>query len=137
MTAATTQTISHFINANHLRMTAEWADLNPHMDDANNMDHWKIVIRQGRKSFTTYFSQGYGHNGNEPKLDDVLDCLASDAAGYENASNFEDWTSEYGYDTDSRKAEHTFNTIRRQAERLQQFLGDDAYQNLLWNTERL
>ena len=37
----------------------------------------------------------------------------------------------------SRKAEKTFKTIEHQAKRLRNFLGDSAYETLLWNTERL
>lgn len=139
------QTLREFITQQGLRMTAERVDTNPGMDEesARRMDHWRCLIlapRPGkvgrRKSFSVHFSQGFGHNGKEPKLSSVLDCLASDASGLENARDFEDWASEYGYDTDSRKAEKTFRTIQRQAARLKAFLGEDAYKSLLWNTER-
>lgn len=129
------QTIHDFIRSAGITMTAERWHENPNMDD-RNMDHWRVKLRANRSQFTVYFSQGFGHNGKEPKLTSVLDCLASDAAGYENADNFEDWASEYGYDTDSRKAERTFKTVERQSVKLRRFLGESAYQTLLWNTER-
>ena len=81
-----------------------------------------------------------------PTLADVLDCLASDANGYEDAKHvgchencnpFYNWAREYGYDPDSRKAEKMFRTIKRQAEQLKRTLGQDAYEELLYNTERL
>jgi hypothetical protein len=72
-----------------------------------------------------------------PKLADVLDCLASDAAGFENAQSFEDWAAEYGYDTDSRKAEKVYRTVERQAKQLRRVLGDEGYNALLWDIERL
>ena len=68
---------------------------------------------------TVYFSQGPAISG-EPTTEDVLDCLALDASG---ADSFEDWCAEYGYDTDSRKAEHIYNTVRKQTEELASFLG--------------
>lgn len=129
------KTIKSFINANRVRMSVEWADSNPNMTDWKDANHFKVRLRMGRKSLTTYFSQGYGING-EPAVDDVLDCLASDASGVENARSFEEWASEYGYDTDSRKAEKTFKTIEKQAEKLRNLLGSDLYEELLWNTER-
>jgi hypothetical protein len=86
---------------------------------------------------TVYFSKGTGHHGAEPTVEEVLDCLSSDAAGIENASNFEDWCSEYGYDTDSRSAEKTFKACEHSAKRLRNFLGDDLYDQLLWHTEKL
>jgi hypothetical protein len=98
------------------------------------------------RSFGLYFSQGSTHT-TEPTLAEVLDCLASDASGYEQAKDvaranihedvtFDNWASEYGYDTDSRKAEKTFRTVKRQAEQLKRTLGEAAYKELLWETER-
>lgn len=104
-----------------------------------------------RKSFSVYFSQGSVHM-NDPTLANVLDCLASDASGFETARpmkneynenqydwpmHFSNWAEEYGYDTDSRKAEKTFKAIKRQSEQLRRTLGAEAFEELLYNTERL
>jgi hypothetical protein len=52
-------------------------------------------------------------------------CLLSDArAGLENDS-FEAFCSEFGYDTDSRTAERTYNACRDCAAAMQRILGDD------------
>lgn len=101
-----------------------------------DMLHFRVRFSQGRYGFSLYFSQGRGIN-HPPTSQDVLSCLASDAAGYENARSFEEWASEYGYDTDSRKAEKIFRSVKRQAEQLKRLLGDDSYQELLWHTELL
>ena len=134
-------TIFHFIIANKSHMRTERVDNNPYADNENwQADHWRCSFWRavpGRPQFTTYFSMGLGHKGKEPMQKDVLDCLASDAAGYENASGFEDWARDYGYNADSRKAEKTYRMIERQSARLKKFLGDAAYQELLWNVERL
>ena len=128
--------IKNFIEENKIKMTCEYADHNPNMDDKNwQANHYKITLKTNGKQFTLYFSQGIGITG-EPKIESVLDCLASDAAGYENASDFEDWANEYGYDTDSRKAEKTYNLIGKQADKLKNLLGEDNYNTLLWDTER-
>ena len=143
-----TVTIAQFVRENRISMTADRCDSNPSMPDSENMDHWKCVLRlangpmtaksgPSKRAMTVYFSMGYGHNGKAPKVADVLDCLSSDASGFENARSFEDWCSEYGYDTDSRKAEKIFKTVEHQAKRLSNFLGPDAYQQLLWSVERL
>jgi len=117
--------------------TAEWTDHNPNMDD-EDMDHWKVTLRRKfpRRQMTVYFSMGYGHNGAEPTAEDVIDCLASDASGYDNARGFEDWAGDYGYDADSRKAERIYRVVGRDAARLRRFLGDD-YSAILYDTERL
>src|SRR5215831_13835151 len=131
-------TLQAFINQHRLRMTAEWADSNPHMTDPwDGATHWKCVLRKGRRRMTIYFSQGSAFS-SEPDLKSVLDCIASDAAGIDNARSFENWADDYGYDIDSRKAEKTFKTCEKQAESLKTLLNNpDAYETLLYNTERL
>ena len=73
---------------------------------------------------------------DEPDAADVLNCLASDASGYENAGSFEEWAGEYGYDTDSRSAERTFSAVESQTLALRSFLGE-RYGDYLWDTEGL
>lgn len=97
--------------------------------------HFVVTLRRGRKSMRVRFHQGSAYT-EDPTAADVLDCLASDAAGYENARGFVAWAQEYGYDVDSRRAEKTYKTIARQAARLRAFLTDEKYDVLLWQTER-
>src|SRR5262245_1458008 len=97
-------TISALIAREGLKFSADLTDHNPHAQDdkwAATATHWKCLIRKGRRSMTVYFSQGPAIS-REPTLADVLDCLASDASGFENAGDFTSWCSEYGYDSDSR-----------------------------------
>jgi hypothetical protein len=124
-------TIQAFIKSAGIRMSAERTDRNPSMDDSARMDHWRVTLRCGRSRMSTVFSMGYGRNGAEPKLSEVLDCLASDAASFDNAQSFEDWASDYGYDTDSRKAERTYLAVQKGAVKLRKFLGDSAYETLM------
>lgn len=133
---ATTLSLDAFIRCARITMTAERVDRNPHMDYAP-MDHWKCRLRAGRRSMTVYFSKGFGHKGAEPAAAEVLNCLAMDASGYENAGDFESWCSEYGYDADSRKAERTYKAVEKQVAALRRFLGaESTYKTLLWGTER-
>lgn len=131
------QAISSFIRANHIGMDVEWTDNNPNMSDSGDYmtRHFKCLLKRQGKRMTVYFSQGCAHE-REPSVSDVLDCLASDSASIETARSFEDWASDYGYDAESRKAEKIFKVCERQAEKLKQFLGADAYSALLWETER-
>lgn len=128
-------TYQEFIAREKLTMTASRVKANPNMD-ADNMHHWLCLIAvrgETRENYMwpVYFSMGFGLKG-APELAQVLECLASDAAGYENARDFEDWAETYGYDTDSRKAEQTYNTIWEQITAMQDYLGTDAYEDLLW-----
>ena len=132
------KTLAAFIEENGIRMSAERVGSNPNMDDARDgSSHWRCRFRSSkfRGSMTIYFTMGSALVG-PPSAADVLDCLASDAVGFENARSFEEWCGEYGYDTDSRRAERTYRAVERQSERLRKFLGESAYQALLWHTER-
>jgi hypothetical protein len=130
------KTIKALVAENKIRMNVEWANENKHNPEWKDANHYKVTLRRGNKQLTTYFSQGYGISG-EPKAEDVLDCLASDSSGIDNARSFEDWAGEYGYDTDSRKAEKIYNVCVKQAAKLKAFLGDSLYEKLLYDTERL
>ncbi|MDH3376214.1 MAG: hypothetical protein OEQ39_04500 [Gammaproteobacteria bacterium] len=130
------QTYQQFIAAESLSMAARQVRHNPNMPDSENLTNWAcdITVKNG-DVWTVPFSMGSGHNGKAPDLADVLNCLASDAAGYENAQDFEEWASEYGYDADSRKAETIYNNVNDLIGEMQAFLGKETYEELLYNTE--
>lgn len=138
MNATKQTTVAEFIANLGIRTECAWADRNPHMDESEwsrAATHWKVTFKMGRRQMTVYFSQGAAHT-SEPKAEDVLDCLASDAVGLDNARSFEDWAAEYGYDTDSRKAERTFKACKRQYLQLLKFLGERLALKLMYETER-
>lgn len=130
-------TIHEYIAAQRITMTAEPAEDNPNMDrnSRDNMDHWTCRFRMGRKRLTVPFSMGVGLNGKTPEAAEVLNCLASDANSADEL--FETWANEYGYDTDSREAERTFNAVRRSTKKLRAFLGSMAAFDSLVGCERL
>jgi hypothetical protein len=143
-------TLAQFIERHGIVMTAERTQRNPNMDDSKwEADHWLCTIRCGKRKLDTYFSQGIGHRAKPlpswqgkgrpiaPKLDAVLDCLAMDASTIENSRDFEEFARELGYDTDSRKAERAYDACKRQARDLERLLGREAYNQLLWEVERL
>lgn len=97
--------------------------------------HWSITLHNGSgRAYSTRFHTGSAILG-DPEPRDVLVCAASDSAGYENAQGFEQWADEYGYDTDSRAAERTFEAVKQQAANLRTWLGVEAYNELLWDTD--
>lgn len=51
-----------------------------------------------------------------PRLADIAYCLLMDAQTTWYGQSFEDWCGELGYDTDSRKAERSFNDCRDTAD---------------------
>jgi hypothetical protein len=129
-------TIQDFIRSQRLTMFARPATANPHMTGMPaGSRHFMCDIRKGAASMLVPFSQGPALK-DPPELAGVLDCLASDASGVENASTFEEWCSEYGYDTDSRAAERTYNATAQQTEALRNLLGADGLRVLMYEIER-
>ena len=63
--------------------------------------------------------------GEEPSLYDVLACLTTYDPG-----TFEDFCSEFGYDTDSRKAEKIYNAVEGEWLKVQSLFNDDELEIL-------
>lgn len=83
------------------------------MDDPRfEARNYELFISRENQFFVTYFSMGIGLN-REPELLTVLDCLITDA--FAGAETFEDFCSEFGYDTDSRRAERTWKACQETA----------------------
>lgn len=129
--------VSAFIASQGITMKSHRVAKRPDGVMTDSPRHFRCVIEstQHKGRMSLYFSQGSAHV-DEPTAEDVLDCLASDASSYDG-NTFEQWARELGYDTDSRKAEKTYKAVKRQAEQLKRFLGDEAYETLLYKTERL
>jgi hypothetical protein len=129
--------IRAFCSSYDITSTVKPTDRNPHMTGMPpGSTHWKVTLKRGKRRLTIPFSMGPAYRG-EPQAAEVLDCLLSDANGYENCGgNFEEWASEYGLDADSRAAEKTFKAVAASTQKLETFLGD-LYEIALHQTERL
>ena len=128
--------IQQFVNRYRVSASAKWADKNPNMADMpSGSSHYKVTLRHDGRQLTVHFSQGPAIC-QEPTAKDVLNCLVSDACGFDNAQSFEDWASEYGYDADSRKAERTYKVVERQTTALKRVFGD-LFDTLVYHTEGL
>lgn len=95
--------------------------------------HYRCKFAVGRKSMTVYFSQGSAIH-YDPTAATVLSCIAADVASFESAISFEHWCSDFGYDTDSRRAEHCYKQIEKQHNDLIRLLGATAVDDLLYQT---
>lgn len=111
-------------------MSCDRTDKNPNMPDSKGMDHWKCTFRRGNTRLTAYFSMGSGHGGKEPTVNQVFDCIVSDAATVKSY-DFEEFCSDLGYDPDSRTAERIYKACGHAAARLKKFLGEDLYSQLV------
>jgi hypothetical protein len=119
--ATDTMTISDYIASKGLK--AEFDLLLNGRKDGKDTDydararHYNVTITMAGKGtmrgpFTCEYSMG--SKADAESIEDVIACLAMDFAGFYNARSFEDWCEEYGYDTDSRRAESIFNAIAAQ-----------------------
>ena len=97
--------------------------------DYDKQDDWqrkangyRVTLRYKGRQMSLDFWMGTGLSG-EPEADLVLSSLLLDSSAVDQS--FEDWCGEFGYDTDSRKAEATYNACRKSGEKLQRLLGDD------------
>lgn len=70
-----------------------------------------------------------------PSAAEVLDCLAMDASAMDES--FEDWAADFGYDTDSRKAEAAYTACRESGFALRKLLGSADFAVLLNDVERM
>ena len=77
---------------------------------------------KAQASLETAFSQGTAHT-EPPTVGDVRSCLISDANV--GAQTFDEFCSDLGYDTDSRKAHAIWIRCAEVAPKVRAFLGDD------------
>lgn len=80
---------------------------------------FKLRLKRNKKQYTFTFGQSISEGSKEPNLYDVLACLTK----YDPYS-FEDFCSEYGYDSDSRKAEKIYNAVCKEYEAVERLFGD-------------
>lgn len=97
-------------------------------------DLWNVEISRDGKTFQTSYRTGLGHRKApsydknrrrpvKPELADVVSCLMSDAQA--GQMSFDEFCSEFGYDSDSRKALATWEACVNTAGPLRHVLGVD------------
>lgn len=119
-------TIDDFIHQNGITLRTQRVASNPGMPDMPaGSRHFRCVFQKGLLKFALLFSQGSAHP-QSPFAHDVLGCLLSDFQSYTSARSFEEWASDLGFDSDSRRAEQTYRTIDDQWLAFQNFVGHEA-----------
>lgn len=161
MTDTDLMTMGQFIADHGITMEVEGGTDRRHLrsikpvKDDDGWEHfaWTVHLKRKDETMTVPYRMGTGHATivralsweaadhlipTPPKVEDVLDSLALDASAYENARGFEDFAGDFGYDTDSRKAERMYLECGETAKRLRFFLGGhEAFDQLLYRVERL
>jgi hypothetical protein len=86
---------------------------------------WKLTLTRGDFTMPVPFYQGMLHT-EPPTVADVLECVLSDAASYEQAGGvFEDWAPDFGYDPDDKRARKVFDDVGKQTAELRHLFGED------------
>jgi predicted SpoU family rRNA methylase len=143
------KTVKDFIEEHGFTMEAEKVSSNPNMirdSWSEKASHWAVTIYRAKTTepFGTYFSQGSAVEG-APTLEDVLDSLAREAnLCYENSNELagfaewieEGWAGEINPDT-IKQAVKQYRNGRYVHLSLQGWMGNDLYEELTTQTERL
>ncbi len=130
-------TVQEFVSKHHIDIhVVQVADV---VKDSGRMRCFRVTLFHGQmgvnwKELRVPFFQGMAWT-TMPTAAEVLNVLALDASGAD--LSFEEWCSEFGLDTDSRKAERTFKAVQRQTTKLRGFLSADQYQELTTDVESL
>lgn len=80
---------------------------------------FKCKLTRKGKSYTFDFGQSIANGMQEPTMYDILACLQKYDVG-----SFEDFCSEFGYDTDSRTAEKTYKAVCKEFEAVDRLFSD-------------
>jgi hypothetical protein len=101
---------------------------------AEGASHWRVTVTRGSAgaTFATPYSMGSAWTG-KPAREDVLASLVMDAASVWDLvepGDFEDWADCLGYDSDSRKAEATFNACKVIAKEMADMFSDVSLDDL-------
>lgn len=98
------------------------------IDDKENRDIYKVKIKRGRRSFTVEFGQSLNNsmkNRVRPTYYDILACLQKYDIG-----SFDDFCSNFGYDTDSRRAERTYKAVCKEYNNMARLFNDEELEIL-------
>lgn len=123
-----------FLNKFGLKVSVTYLDNNPPAwDEEQSHDRLRYRVTIQRKdthkslSFIFWDSIANAERGERPKPYDVLASTSAESHIYDD---FEDFCSEFGYSTDSRKAERTWKNIDKFAKRINAFFSEEELETL-------
>jgi len=150
----TNESIQTLIDSNNLTLSCVFVPFSQsrNKDEKHLSLNWKVtLLRNGKEVLTTDYMQGIGHAPSykiadkymamkaqafeaetgiiDPDIKDVLYSLILDS-NVLNYPEFEEWASDCGYETDSRKAESIYRDCLKNALRLRGSLGESILAQL-------
>src|SRR5574343_91445 len=114
------QQAAQFAAKHGIKLSIIGEDFRPYFaDDKQSRSVYKCRLSRNGKQYTFNFGQSIANMGQEPTMYDILACLTK----YDPES-FEDFCSNYGYDTDSRKAFATYKAVCKEFAAVDRLFGD-------------
>lgn len=80
---------------------------------------FNCTLTRKRQKFTLDFGQSIAAEDTPPTMYDILSCITK-----YNPETFEDFCSEYGYNTDSINAQKTYKAVKREFNGVNRLFGD-------------
>lgn len=91
--------------------------------DKDTRDIYKVTLKRGSREYSFKFGQSIYHsqpsNKKEPTTYDILSCLTK-----YDPETFEDFCSEFGYDTDSRSAKKIYKAVVKEYDNMCKLFND-------------
>lgn len=88
-------------------------------DDKQTRDIYRFTLSRNGKSYTAKFGQSIANAGQEPTAYDILSCITK-----YDPYTFENFCADFGYDSDSRKAEKIYHACCREYAGVVRVFGD-------------
>ena len=128
-----TEQADKFLTDNGISFSAKFETFGKHWEDdeAERNIYTLSLFRAGQGADSQSVSVRFGQSlvntaANEaPTAYDMLACLTKNDPG-----DFEEFCSEFGYDTDSRKAEREWKTVRAEWEQVEAFFTAEELEQL-------
>lgn len=92
-------------------------------DDKEKRDIYRVTLKRGRKSYTFNFGQSLNNTQKSivPSSYEILTCLTK-----ENPEDFENFCSNFGYDTDSIEASKVYKSVIKEWEGIKRVFDVDS-----------
>lgn len=115
-----------FLNATSTSIISKWKEYSQHFaDDKVNRHIFRVTIKNKLGSYTFSFGQSIAQDATPPTAYDILTCLQKSDVG-----SFDDFCSEFGYDTDSKKAEKIYKAVCEEYTNLCRLFSHEQLENM-------
>lgn len=123
-------TTSYHQGVGHVQGYQQAYDKSPYIKERKETAY-RMTCEEGRLYKYDQALAYYRPIGKQPAPDliDVLYCLVMDSDVLDHGG-FEEWASDYGYDSDSREAERTYRLCVEQSLKLRTLVGQDGLEKL-------